>query len=898
MKKIIDKDFLTKCTGCGACYNICPTNAISMIESHNTFLYPQIDEAKCINCGKCERTCIVNSFKKENSHPSKMYAFRANDEVRKKCSSGGAFPVLANYIIDIGGYVCGASFDENFKLKHTIINNKADLENLYSSKYLQSDIGKTYKNIEKLLKDNKTVLFCGTPCQVAGLKNVLGQNYNNLYTIDILCHGVPSQKVFDLYLEEISNGKKIKNVIFRNKIFGWSAEHIWVQFDDNSVYTKTRAEGDPYVKAFLENIDLRDSCETCQFSELPRTGDITIGDFWGIEKIDTTQKDNLGTSIILCNSPRGQDLLNRCIDNGSIKEYPLNKTLPNRIDNKLFSHSKQKERFFKLLNHHNFTESINYIRQGRYDIGLVCNYLASNFGGSLTQYSLFNVLEDLGYSVLMIERPLDAPEKQTVENIKQIYHKWVFNQCAKRYETKSDMIQLNDICDNFVVGSDVLFRHSLWKKMGKISTLDWVENTKRKIAYAASYGYDYIEHGATGTEEMSYYLQRFDAFSTREESGVKLFKDFFGINATHVLDPVFLCDIKHFNSMINNSKAVDENNFICSYLLDPTEDKAKILDYISNKLRKKVKVFSEFTTQPTDAFNKYLTKYDFIVLKEEDRLKYIAECDFFIADSFHGICFAIIYNKNFICIVNSARGATRFYSLLKVFGLEDRIVNSFDDVINNPNLLKPINYEIVNNILLNEKNRCLTWLRNALNTPKTPSYDDYDIINKKNVELTKQVEMLKKVLHVDYIFENKIFSFIEKLNIEKKHLIIIVSAKDTPGIAIESNLSQKLQTLGITTDLQGKHWCGYSAILYKGMSVDEKCMYEQSVETSFTTSSFEFKALSAPLNKGNLSSIKINNVEYSLNLRGLNFVVYDIIKQCVTDQVTFDTHLSNYPSKR
>lgn len=897
MIKIIEENFLSKCTGCGACQNVCPVNAIDMTESYNTFLYPKIDETKCINCEKCKNTCIVNNFKKLNPYPDKMFSFRASNEIRRNCSSGGVFPVLAYNIIENGGYVCGAAFDNNFKLKHILVNDKTALETLFLSKYVQSDTGTIYKDIKKLLLNNQTVLFCGTPCQVAGLKNSLDKEYENLYTIDIVCHGVPSQKLLDLYLKEISNGKKIKNIVFRNKIFGWSCEHMWVQFDDDSVYTKTRAEGDPYLKAFLENIDLRDSCENCTFSELPRLGDITIGDFWGIQKIDKSQNDNMGTSIILCNSAKGQELFKNLSDKGVFKEFPFDKTLPNRFSS-LFPHSKFKERFFKLLNHHSFSEALNYIKNEKYDIGLVCNYLASNFGGSLTQYSLFHVLEDLGYSTLMIERPLDAPEKQTEENIKQIYHKWVFNQCAKRYATRNDLRELNSICDNFVVGSDVLFRHSLWKKMGKLSTLDWVNNTKRKIAYAASYGYDYIESGASGTEEMAYYMQRFDSFSTREESGVKLFKEYFGIDAVHVLDPVFLCNIRHFNDMISNSQVQIKESFICSYLLDPTEDKAKILDYVSNKLNKKVNVFSEFTKHPTESFKKYLSKYDFAELREEDRLKYIAECDYFIADSFHGICFAIIYNKNFICIVNTARGATRFYSLLKIFGLENRIAYTFEDVKNNPKLFEPIDYIKVNKILEKEKERCLSWLINALNKPKNLSYDNYDMIMQKNLELTNQLNILRKVLRVDYIFENDIYKYIDKLNMEKNHLVIIVSAKDTPGLAINLTLSQKLQSLGITTDLQGKHWSGFSAIIYKGMAVDEKCIYEHTVETAFSTTTFEIRAKSSPLHQENYSSIKINKVEYSLNLRGLNFVIYDIEKNSVIDQATFDTHMANYSVAR
>ncbi len=896
--KIIENDFEQKCTGCGACKNACPVGAITMVEGYNTLMYPQIDENKCIKCGKCKRVCVVNSLQKSNPLPQTMFAFRANDEIRKNCSSGGVFPVLARHIISHGGYVCGSAFDDNMKLKTIIVSKLDDLDRLYNSKYLQSDVGFVYKEIEKLLKNKKTVLFCGTPCQVVALKNVLGVDYENLFVLDILCHGVPSQKIFDLYLKDISKGKKVKDVKFRNKIFGWSAEHSWIEFEDNSVYTKTRFEGDPWVKAFLENYDLRDCCESCEFSELPRVGDLTIGDFWGIQKVDNSQNDNKGTSIVLCNTKKGKKLLDILKSSGQTKDYAFDKSLPNRF-NKIFPHNKQKHRFFKLLNHHSFSESVEYVKNKKYDVGVVCNYLAINFGGGLTQYALFNVIEDLGYSALMIERPLDSPEKADIEILNEIYIKNPFYQCSKIYNTKFDMRELNDICDSFVVGSDVLFRNSLWKKMGKISTLDFADNTKRKIAYAGSYGFDFMEGTASENAEMSYFMKKFDAFSVREESGVKLFKDNFGVNATHVLDPVFLCDKSHYDNFIENSNVDVSTKYICSYLLDPTLDKIDILNYAKNSKNENFILFSEYFDNPQlKNFKEKNPNIEIQTLKSEDRLNYIKNCDFMIADSFHGICFAIIYNKPFIAIVNKARGATRFYSLLKMFGLEDRMVYTFEDVKNNPKLLEPIDYTKVNSILAKEKERCLLWLKNALEKKKDNTYDTYDILIKelqqKNVELEKQIQkqasILSRIFNLDYIFETDINKYLEKINNQKENLAIIISAKDTPGLAITDTVLNNLLKLGIATNLKNKHWCGYSAIIYKGLTVAEKCEYESMVSCEFSINDLNIETTSSPLHQGNSSSIKINNVEYSTNLRGLNFVIFDLNKNIVVDQVAFDTH--------
>ena len=900
--EIIKDNFFDRCTGCGACKNVCPVDAISMVESDEGFLFPQINEEKCINCRKCENTCPVSNLNKTNKNCSKMYAVRGNDKIRAVSSSGGIFSIIADYILSKGGYVCGSAFDENMKLKHRIISKKEDLSPLRGSKYLQSDIGTTYKEIKALLNENKMVLFVGTPCQVAGLNNFLGKDYDKLYTIDILCHGVPSQKAFDSYLAGINAGKKIKNVEFRNKRFGWSCEHILISFADGSEYTSTRHSGDPYLKAFFENIDLRQSCENCIFSESPRHGDISAGDFWGIEKVDASQNDKKGTSILLVNNKKGEALLDIISSNSTIAEYKYDASLPNRI-HKNIPHSRFRRKFFNLFKNLPFKDALDKSINGKYDVGLVCNYGACNFGGSLTQYALYNVLEDMGYSTLMIERPKNAPEKIHHDLKTLIYRKWPFVSCAPQYETKSEMRKLNEICDSFVVGSDVLFRHSLYNLMGKISTLDWVDNTNRKIAYAASYGYDYIVGDPKDTAEMSYFMKQFDAFGTREKSGVKLFSENFGVNPTWVLDPVFLCDKKHYDKLIENSLVKKEKGYICSYLLDPTEDKKEMLSYVSSKLKKPVKVFSEFErgNRPS-RFVHVLGEFDYVNYTVEERLQCIKNCDFMIADSFHGICFCIIYNKPFICIVNKARGSTRFESILGLLGLEDRMVESFDDVKTKPYLLKAPDYDKVNSILASEKDRCMKWLNDALTMPKNTNYSTYDLIVKalqdENQRLNNKLDVLMRVLGVSYISETNIFNYLNSLKSNLDKVTVVVSAKDTPGMSINHDLQSKFEAFGIKTDLTDKHWCGYCAIIHKGISLIEKCEYNQAVSCEHNFESFDVSVSSAPLNVGNVSSIKINNIEYSVNSRGLNFVVIDNASGNVIDSVCFDTHNHLLSAKR
>lgn len=209
MINITDKE---KCSGCEACVNICPKNCITMIEDKYGFRYPTVNQSQCSNCNLCESVCPIKKFNKE------VYAcYAKNKNEYMSSSSGGAFAVIARKVLTNGGLVCGAAFDENFNVKHMIISNLNDLYKLKGTKYVQSEIGSVYKDIKKYLDKRYQVLFSGTPCEVAGLKKYLKNEYSNLITVDLICHGVPSPKIWQDYLNEVKGVNKIKNVSFRNK---------------------------------------------------------------------------------------------------------------------------------------------------------------------------------------------------------------------------------------------------------------------------------------------------------------------------------------------------------------------------------------------------------------------------------------------------------------------------------------------------------------------------------------------------------------------------------------------------------------------------------------------------------------------------------------------------------
>lgn len=316
MINILDKK---NCTGCFACQNICPVEAITMDSDYEGFFYPKINFSKCIKCGKCERICPIIKKKNQNNSDKKIFAYASktiNENIRKKSSSGGIFTEVALFILNNNGVVFGASFDENHNVVHIKIDKKEDLYKLQGSKYVQSHIGNTYKIAKENLDFGKIVLFTGTPCQIAGLYSFLGKEYENLFTQDIVCHGVPSPYVWKKYIEyrESIIKSKVQSVNFRNKKTGWRNYSIIINFKNTKKYTKIFSN-DLYGRSFLNNFCLRPSCYSCNFKNKIRESDFTLADFWGIEKIYSKIDDNKGVSLVLINSLKAYKLFQSIKEN-------------------------------------------------------------------------------------------------------------------------------------------------------------------------------------------------------------------------------------------------------------------------------------------------------------------------------------------------------------------------------------------------------------------------------------------------------------------------------------------------------------------------------------------------------------------------------------------------------
>ena len=295
-----------KCSGCGYCLYICKKKAISMREDSDGYIYPVIDQALCIDCGVCRKTCP--QLKPKLVTPVETYsAYRKSEKKREASSSGGAFAAVAEKFLREHAYVCGAAFDENFNLKQRIITSSEDLKPLLGSKYVQSSLSEVFPVIKERCKTDK-VLFCGTPCQVNAIKQFVS-NSNNLYTIDIICHGVPPLKMFQAFLTALYPNAESYN--FRDKRQGWSFDALAI--DKNGKKHQIKHRNSSWMSTYFGGTFYRESCFSCPFANEQRCGDLTIGDFWGIIRQHPELKHKLnidkGVSCILVNNEKGKEML-------------------------------------------------------------------------------------------------------------------------------------------------------------------------------------------------------------------------------------------------------------------------------------------------------------------------------------------------------------------------------------------------------------------------------------------------------------------------------------------------------------------------------------------------------------------------------------------------------------
>ena len=356
MPKLAEKEY---CTGCTACASVCPKGCITMLPDENGFLSPVVEAEKCVGCGLCEKSCPVMTPLSTTAVCPRAYAAYSKDEtIRLESSSGGVFTEIAKTVLKDGGAVFGAAYNERFEVVHICVETEHDLAGLRGAKYAQSDLRGVFDQVKDRLDRGQRVLFSGTPCQVGGLISYLRKPYENLLTVDFVCHSVPSPMAWQAYVtyraQQDNKGNPPESINLRSKETGWS----YYQYSNLFKYANckkhvVRSGESLYMKLFVGGYINRESCTNCRFKGYKRVSDLTIGDFWGIWDIAPEMDDNKGTSVVLVQSDRGAEVMDSLQDRLAQKPVVLEEA------------SRQNRAMLNPMASNNFrTEALDYIRAG------------------------------------------------------------------------------------------------------------------------------------------------------------------------------------------------------------------------------------------------------------------------------------------------------------------------------------------------------------------------------------------------------------------------------------------------------------------------------------------------------------------------------------------------------
>lgn len=689
------------CTGCMACCNVCPVDAISQGYDAEGFLVPVIDTEKCIQCGRCKSICPVCNETQGTPLPNECYAVMASSEIRKRSSSGGIFRVLADQVLEEGGCVSGAVWNDDWQVVHIVSDKIEDVERMMSSKYIQSNVGNTYRKIRELLEQNIKVLFVGCACQVVGLKRYLGREYDNLLLIDVVCHGVPAQKAFDANLEN----KEIVDISFRKKqVFGWGVG-LYVKYQDGTEYIGNKKE--PYMFGFLNNWMLRKSCYNCQFKN-KKYSDLSLGDFWGINRIYQFD-DGMGTSFVTVNSTKGAGFFKEALPRFN-KIVGLQTEAAENYNPCISTSVKEprcRELFFeewKGSDHKSLAAIMQAVRkQIHFDIALVCMW-GINYGNAMTNYALHAFLHAQGKKIVVLDNYCTLmPINQFKEFAERHYV------LSSEYFPAYDHKMLNECCNAFVVGSDQNWNYfsAKYYKYGNYFLLDFVESNKKKVSYGTSFG----EASAAVPAEIGQKLyQDFQAVSVREKFAVDLCRNMYDVDASWVLDPVFLLDKKDYDGLLDGTPVQEKEAYIAVYFLDPTEEKRKLCLQIQQQLGG-IKLINIMDANLRSVDYHFRTlEYDNIKteLSVEAWLSYMRNASYIITDSYHGTCFAMIFEKNFVTVIN--RQSARFETFDLFPEISGRIIEN-NAQYDAAEFIENIDYDAVNKKLAMEIEKSKQFIR-------------------------------------------------------------------------------------------------------------------------------------------------------------------------------------------
>lgn len=650
-----------------------------------------------------------------------------NNKIRRNSSSGGIFYVLAKEIINHGGIVYAACYRKD-NVFHERIDKVENIIYAQKSKYILSNMSEIREKIKKDLEEEKQVLFVGTPCQCASIIKQNEKNRKKLVVVDFICHGVSNTLAWKAYIKSLENrGIKPVSYDMRDKVTGWNS-YSFSLTDSRRTYRQNYYTNH-YMKGFLNDIHLMKACYSCNFATLNRISDLTLGDYWGIENVYPEVFDNNGTSLLMVNSMNGKLLFDKIknqlfwIKTNVSRAAEYNKALSghakhNDNENIFWAKYNAGEDYIDIINelfpddtNGNLEENVCVSEKMiNYNTCMVAMW-SNNYGNIISNYSLNTFLKRNGYTVIMLDNFAHEWLKEDVK---------IFNsqnyRLTSSYFPDNSFDGLNDYCDTFIVASDQIwnYQYSAFNGYGRWNHLSFVDNDKRKISYATSFGKEYDNSPNNYWLSLKYLYKRFDGISVREKSGVDILKSKFEIdNVENVVDPVFLCEKDDWNKLANKSKLCIELPYVFAYILDENIDKIDFAKKIAKKKNMNLIIVHDYNNQ-----NENTSVYDWIY--------YIKNCSMLLTDSFHGVAMSIIMQKKFLAIKNRQHERFTFFQDFSEIGnrilnteIEGNAVDSIlklaDEEINFVSLKKKVNKEI---------DKSKEWLLRQLQQKKVLSIND------------------------------------------------------------------------------------------------------------------------------------------------------------------------------
>lgn len=747
MKKITEN-----CSVCTACVSKCPKSAISISKK----VYNEIKvNNKCVDCNICKNNCPGNKTKERNKPVFKVARVKSFTNINKS-TSGGLFGEIARYVLKHSGIVYGAVFSDDFhSVKHTRCTNSDDLNKILKSKYVRSNMNNNFLLAEKDLKKGKTVLFSGTPCQIAGLKCFLKKDYSNLITVDIICHGTPSEKIWSKYLTslEIKFQSKAKYVDFRYYNENDPTKGFLVEFKNGKVYNEALYDT-TYGKAFLTGLINYQSCGNCQFKAFKNYSDITLCDAWGYENSEYKHKN----SLVMLNTSNGKTIYNK-IKNKLIEfddfdtEKLLNSNYP--ILYPTYNHY-NRNKIEKLSNNINnqlsyWQQEKNGLKKDKDGVGIInFHYENYNYGANLVAYSLSEAVKKVGYNPYIIDfdpfkefNPLER--YRTIEFLN--FRKKYLNM-TPRFHNKDELNILTDYLDMYITGSDQVWRKQITGANIETYFLDFAKG-KNKISYAASFGTNDFEGNEEETEDCKVLLKSFYNISVREEEGQKILSNRFGQESTLVLDPTLLLKKEEYEKLI--TETYDEKIDVAVYFVMDHENTILNDKNFARLFPKKkiVNIKGNTETLGTTTIFKYnsISKW----------LDGIRKCEYLVTDSYHGVIFGTIFHKKIICIGKKSKALSRFKTLFNNLkgNLESIIFSSLNSVKSTETA---INYEEIDANIEKLRESSFAFLQNSLGPNKVKVDIAYEELFLQNKMLRKQVKELNTKYEEAVEEKNKILN--------------------------------------------------------------------------------------------------------------------------------------------